>query len=50
LISFPVPGAPTENDRSIESMCSLLNGRSSTIPFTANCVGGTGGSKIGSVS
>jgi hypothetical protein len=49
LISFPVPGTPTENERSIESISSLLKGSSSTIPFTANCVGGTGGSKIGSV-
>ena len=40
MISFPVPGTPTENDRSIEIRCSLLNGSSSTIPFTAKFVGG----------
>jgi len=49
LIVLPVPGAPTENERSIESMNSSLNGSSSTSPLTANCVGGTGGSAIGSV-
>ena len=46
---FPVPGAPTENERSIESMNWSLNGSSSTSPLTANAVGGTGGSAIGSV-
>ena len=47
---FPVPGAPTEKERSIDSMNSSLNGSSSTSPLTAKFVAGTGGSAIGSVT
>ena len=49
LYSVAFPGAPTEKERSIESMNSLLNGSSSTRPLTAKAVSGTGGSAIGSV-
>ena len=47
---LPVPGAPTENERSIAIRYSLLSGSSSTMPLTENAVAGTGGSATGSVS
>jgi hypothetical protein len=49
LMVLPVSGAPTENDRSIDSRNWLLSGSSSTSPFTAKLPAGTGGSAMGSV-
>jgi hypothetical protein len=50
LIVLPVPGAPTENERSIASRNSSFSGSRSARPLTANAVAGTGGSAIGSVT
>ena len=49
LIVFPVSGAPTENERSMEMSVSSLSSRSSTTPLTRKAVAGTGDSATGSV-
>jgi len=49
LIVLPVPGAPTENDRSIDSRDWLFRASSSTSPLTAKLPTGLGGSAMGPV-